>query len=162
MHQIYQDQGTFNFLYNLPTILYSTVISATINIIITNLSLTEKDITDIRIKVERKKRKINKVISETEKCLKIKITLFFLFNFLFIIFFWYYLASFCAVYTNTQTHIFKDVSLSFVVSLLYPFGLCFLPGIFRIPSLRSRDKNVLYTLSIILQLLLKTNLVYIN
>ena len=153
MHQIYQDKGSYNFLYNLPKIFYTTLISAGINIIISYLSLTEKDITRIRIKVEEEKKDLNKVVSDTEKCLKIKIALFFLFNFLFIALFWFYLASFCAVYKNTQIYILKDVCFSFVTSLIYPFGICFLPGIFRIPSLRKGDKKCLFTLSLIIQLL---------
>ena len=153
MHQIYQDKGSFSFLYNLPKIFYSTMISAVINIIITYLSLTEKDITKIRVKVIEEKQDLNKVVSGTETCLKIKIPLFFLFNFLFIIFFWYYLASFCAVYKNTQTHIFKNVSLSFLLSLFYPFGFSLISGFFRIPSLRKGDRKCLYTLSMIIQLI---------
>ena len=59
MHQIYQDKGSFSFLYNLPKIFYSTMISAVINIIITYLSLTEKDITKIRVKVIEEKQDLN-------------------------------------------------------------------------------------------------------
>ena len=34
MHKIYQDKGKFNFNYKLPIIIYSTIISSFINIII--------------------------------------------------------------------------------------------------------------------------------
>ena len=155
MHQIYKDKGSFNFIYNLPKIIYSTMISSLINIIISYLSLTEKDITKIKMKVEKEKQDLNKVISNITQCLKIKITLFFLFNFLFLIFFWYYISTFCAVYRNTQSHLFKDVLISFLTSLLYPFGLCLLPGFFRIPSLsdKNKDTKCLYNVSTIIQLI---------
>ena len=155
MHKIYEDQGSFNFLYNLPKILYSTIISSIINFIIVFLSLTEKDIIKIKKKFDEKKEDLNSIIKNTEKCLKIKIIIFFVFNFLFILFFWYYLSSFCAVYQNTQKHLFKDVSISFSLSLLYPFGLALLPGIFRIPALNHENENrkCLYNFSKIMQLI---------
>ena len=155
MHQIYKDKGSFNFIYNLPKIFYSTMISSLINIIITFLSLTEKDITKIKMKVEKEKQDLTRVVSNTTQCLKIKIPLFFLFNFLFLMFFWYYLSTFCAVYHNTQSHLFKDVLISFLTSLLYPFGLSLLPGFFRIPSLRdkNKDRKCLYNVSTIIQLI---------
>ena len=70
-------------------------------------------------------------------------------------FFWYYISCFCAVYSNTQTILFKDTLISFALSMLYPFGLNLLPGIFRIPSLRAekKDKKCLYSFSQIIALL---------
>ena len=155
MHKIYEDHGNFNFLYNLPKILYSTIISTAINFIILFLSLTEKDIVKIKVKVEEEKKDLNEVVKSTEKCLKIKLLIFFVLNFLFILFFWFYLSSFCAVYRNTQIHLFKDVSLSFALSLLYPFGLALLPGMLRIPALndKNKDRKMLYNISKIVQLI---------
>ena len=42
LHKIYEDQGKFNFIYQLPKILYSSIISSIITFIIRYLSLTEK------------------------------------------------------------------------------------------------------------------------
>ena len=98
---------------------------------------------------------MNEVIKSTEKCLKIKLIIFFVLNFLFILFFWYYLSSFCAVFRNTQSHLFKDVLLSYLLSLLYPFGLALLPGMLRIPALsdKNKDRKMLYNISKIVQLI---------
>jgi hypothetical protein len=65
------------------------------------------------------------------------------------LFFWYFISCFCAVYKNTQLILIKDTLLSFALSMLYPFGLNLLPGIFRIPALRAerKDKNCLYKFS---------------
>ena len=57
------------------------------------------------------------------------------------IFFWYFISIFCAIYENTQTTLFKDSSLSFLISMLYPFGLYLLPASLRYISLRSIKKN---------------------
>ena len=143
MHKIYINEGKYIFIYQLSNILYSTLISSIINIIIKKLSLSEINIIEIKNNKEKEKN-INK-----KKCLIIKFNLFFILDFLFLILFWYYISCFCAIYKNTQFHLIKDTLISFGLSLLYPVGLCLLPGIFRIPALRAskQDKECLYKIS---------------
>ena len=150
MHKIYEDEGSFNFIYQIPQILFSTIISSVISFIIKFLSLTEKNI----LSIKKAKEKQDEIVSKVLKCLIIKFVSFFLLNFIFLIFFWYYLSSFCSVYKNTQMHLIKDTIISFGTSLLYPFGLNLLPGIFRIPALRSKkkDKRCMYKFSQIVQI----------
>ena len=145
MHKIYIDKGKYNFIYQLPQIIYSSLVSNVIISFIKFLSLTEKEIIDIKRK--------GKKIADIFKCLKIKFIFYFLVSFLFLIFFWYYLVCFCSVYKNTQIHLFSDTFISFGLSLLYPFGLCLLPGLFRIPSLAIPNSHCLYKFSKILQMI---------
>ena len=56
-------------------------------------------------------------------------------------FFWYFISAFCSVYKNTQIILIKDTLISFTISMIYPFGLNLLPGMFRIPSLRDEKKK---------------------
>ena len=153
MHKIYEDSGTYNFLSQLPQIFYSSVTSSIINIILKTLSLSEKDI--LKIKQETNKESSTKRAKEVEKCIKIKFFLFFIISFILMLFFWYFISCFCAVYTNTQKILFKDTLLSFCLSMIYPFGINLLPGFFRIPSLRAKnkDKKCLYKCGQILSLL---------
>ena len=137
MHKIYIDKGVYNILFQLPQIFYSLLITSIFNIIVNYLSLSEKDILEIKYEKKDKRDKATKIF----QWLNIKFTIYFIFDFLFLIVFWYFLGCFCAVYENTQVHLIKDTLISFGFSLLYPFGLCFIPGIFRIPSLRSKKKN---------------------
>ena len=62
---------------------------------------------------------------------------------------------FCAVYKNTQIQVIEDTLMSYGLSLLYPFGIYLLPGIFRIPSLSNSKckKKCLYKFSKLLQML---------
>ena len=138
MHQIYEDEGAFNFVYQIPQILYSTIISTVIKMIISFLSLTEKNFTSIKkdITIEEAKKEIKKKFNSASK----KFIAFFSINFLLLIIFWYYLSCFCAVYKNTQVYLIKDTLLSFAISLLYPFALNFLPAILRIPAIKSKKK----------------------
>ena len=147
MHKIYESQGNLSFLSHIPNILYSTIISSFINIIIKFLALSDKDM--IRIKKIRNKEIALKESTKLVKILKIKFSLFFIISFIFLIFFWYFIAAFCAVYKNTQKILIENTFSSFGISLLYPFALNLLPGIFRIPSLRhsSKNKECLYKFS---------------
>ena len=151
MHKIYEDHGNFIFIYQIQQILYSSLICSIINILVTYLSLFEKNI----LSLKNYKTNIEEKIKLVLKCLKIKLTFFFILLFLFLILFWYYISCFCAIYINTQIHLIKDTLISFSFSLIYPIGLCLIPGIFRIPSLRSKnpDKECFYKISKIIQLI---------
>ena len=48
---------------------------------------------------------------------------------------------FCAIYKNTQIHLLKDTLMSFGLSMISPFVIYLLPGLFRIPALSNIKKN---------------------
>ena len=85
--------------------------------------------------------------------LKIKFALFFIISLLLLIFFWFYLACFCAVYKNTQIHLIKDTIISFCTSMIYPLFIYLIPGIFRIYALNRKNKEYVYNLSKLLQMI---------
>jgi len=153
MNKINEDKGEYNFLFQIPQILYSTLVSSVINMILKTLSLSEKQI--LMIKSEKdyliSQMKSNKI----KTCLKIKLISFFILSFILMIFFWYFISSFCAVYKNTQIILIEDTLVSFALSMIYPFGLNLLPGIFRIPALKAvkKDKNCLYKASKLIALI---------
>ena len=62
---------------------------------------------------------------------------------------------FCAIYINTQIHLFKDSLISFGLSLLYPLAIYLLPGIFRIPALSDKNEKseFIYSIGKLLQML---------
>ena len=148
MHKIYMEKGAFNFIYQLPQIIYSCIITAVINNFIKYLSLTENDI------IEMKKANVDSTkAKKIERCFNIRFNLFFSFSFIFIILFWYFLACFCAVFTNTQIHLIKDTLISFSISLVYPLLIYLIPGIFRIQSLKRNNMECMYKISKIIQLI---------
>ena len=65
------------------------------------------------------------------------------------VFYWYTIACFCAVYTNTQITFIKDSILSFILGLLSPFIIYLIPVSLRIISLRVKKTNLscIYKLS---------------
>ena len=150
MHKIYENRGIFNLIDVLPQIIYSIIICSIINIIIKQLSLSQKNI--LEIKYEKNISNLNSKIIKEMKCINNKFRFFYIFSFIFLIFFWYYLSCFCFIYNNTQIYLFKVISISYVISLLYPFLIYLISGLIRIISLKTPGK-CFYKISILFQLL---------
>ena len=145
MHKIYKDQGKFDLEYQIPQIVYSTLIVSGINILINYLALTENDIILLKsiklfLVIERKKRRI-----------VYKVYLYFIFSFFLLLIFSFYLSCFCFIYENTKIHLIKDTAIGFGLDLIYPIFLCLIPGIFRRCALKKSGKNYLYKFSQIIQ-----------
>ena len=149
MSKIYEDDVQYDFIYQIPKIIYSNLICTIINLIVRMLSLSEKDILDI--KIIRKGENLEKKVINTKHCLKIKFIFYFLVSFFLLFIFWFYVSCFCAVYKNTQIYLIKDTLISFSLSLLYPLGYYLLPGAFRLPALRNNKRECLYKISLLLQ-----------
>ena len=138
IHQILEDEGKFNFLYQLPQIIYSSIISYFFGIILDFLALSEDNI--LALKIERVPKNAMQKAKDLLRILKIKFIFFFVLSIIFILFFWYYLMCFSAVYKNTQYHLLKDNIIGFGTSLLTPFGTKLLPLLFRVIGLKSKNK----------------------
>ena len=139
MHKIYEDRGDYNFIYQLPQIIYSFLISLFITQLLNYFNLSEEKIAKIR---ENKKTEIDIKINYLFKKSICKLVTFFVLIIFFLLLFWYYLSSFCAVYKNTQRCLIIDTITSFALSLfIYPFIFAFIPCIMRYYSLRAKNKN---------------------
>jgi len=138
MHKIYLDEGDYDFIYQVPQIIYSSLISSIISLIIKFLALSEKNILDLKKENEDDKNNLDIKSKKLFGALKIKFILFFIFSFILLITILYYITCFCGVYTNTQVHLIKDTLVSFGLSLIYPFGIYIIPCIFRIPALNAK------------------------
>ena len=153
MRNIYINKGSFDLEYQLPISIYSSLISMVLNKILELLALINNSI--IEFKREKGKENLLKKKKELNFKIKVKSIIYFLVSFIFLICFWYYISMFGTIYKNTQMHLLKDTLISFGLSLIYPFGIHLLLGIFRIPSLADKkNKRVcLYKFSKVLQLL---------
>ena len=151
MHKIYEDKGKFNFLYQIPQILYSTLISKFIDTLIKYLALSQDNFVDL--KQEDKKNFNKKYREKFIRTIKIKFILFFFITFIILGFFWYYITCFCGIYINTQIHLISDSLISLITSFFYPFIMLLIPGIFRISSIRVKKptRKFLYKFSSIIE-----------
>mgnify|MGYP002624060022 CR=1 FL=1 len=148
IHQVYEDKGSYNVSYFMPLIIISFITSYYINIFIKFITLSERNIAEI------KKEKIKNLFdkqTKVKRCLIIKYICYFVSSFIFLLFFWYYLSSFCAVYQNSQVFVIKNTFISFIIGLIYPFFVSLFSGIFRLYSLNSKNKECIYKFSQILQ-----------
>ena len=75
------------------------------------------------------------------KKLKIKFEFYFILSFILLIAFWYYISMFDAVYRNTQFLLLKDTLIGFALSMVIPFVIYLIPGLFRIPALAATQEN---------------------
>ena len=142
MHKVTESNGKYDIIYQIPQILYSSIISAIINMLLKKLSLSEKSL--LSLKQEKDLKRAKKISINIRRCIIVKFIIFFILSNILLLFFWYFISCFCAVYTNTQTVLIKDTMISFCLSMLYPFGINLLPGFLRIPALRDEKKNSKY------------------
>ena len=139
MHNVYKSEGLFDLSYQLPIIIYSSLISMFLGALIQMLGLTSDAIADF--KQNEQVSNINERGKKLIKKLKIKFVLYFILTFILLIFFWYYISMFGAVYRNTQYILLEDTLLGFALSLVTPFVIYLIPGLFRIPALAAPQKN---------------------
>ena len=96
IHKVYEDKGSYSISYVMPSIILSFILSYIINIFIKYLSLSERNLAEL--KNEKMNKKLFDKQAKVQRCLIIKYICYFIISFIFLIFFWYYLSSFCAVY----------------------------------------------------------------
>ena len=152
MNNVYKNKGKFDILFQIPQIIFSSIIPSIIFTILKRISLSERYIISFKSKINSKD--CFKRAKNLEICLRIRFLIFFGVSFPILIFFWYYISCFCAVYKNTQKILIEDTLFSFGISIIYPFGLSLLPGLFRFPALRDSrgNKKCLYSISIYMAL----------
>ena len=150
MHKIYTNNGKYNLVNQIPQMIYSILVSTGVNSLLKLISLSGKDILLIKqqptIEFALLKSKF------VEKCLIIKIIIFYIVSFFCLLFYWYFISCFCAVYINTQFILIHDTLFSFATSMIYPCGYCLLPALMRSIALKSNKKNkkCLYNTSLLI------------
>ena len=140
MHKIYEDNGSYNFIYQIPFICYSLLIAnAVLKIILQILIYIEKYL--VEIKKQKNRFFAMNLKKKSLKCIMIKYIIFFVMCSMILVLFWIYLTCFSAVYKNTQIHLIKNTLISFGFTCAYPLILCIIPGILRKDSLTTFKKE---------------------
>ena len=140
MHKIYEEGGSFDFIYNIPQIIYSALISGVIDYLIKLLALSESNFIQLKIYKHKDQNDLNIEAQKIWGVIKIKFVFFFILDLCLLILFWFYLACFCEVYKNTQIHLIKDTVISFCTSMTYPICINIIPSMFRINALNNKRK----------------------
>ena len=104
MHKMFLDYGKYNFIQQIPQIIYSTIVSQIIELILCYLSLTDKHYYQIKNLNIKNKNEVLEIV----KCIQLKIYFFYIFTGIIFLFYWYIITCFCSVYENTQNAFIKD------------------------------------------------------
>ena len=91
------------------------------------------------------KKKLYTKLNKLLKCMKIKIVIYILVEFLIHLFFFYYIVAFCEVYKATQISWIIDCVISLLLSILGEFLISFIISILYIIAIRYRFR-ILYNL----------------
>ena len=150
MHKIYLSYGEYDIMQHIAQIIMTTVFSQIMEVFICFLSLTDLSIYKIK-DLKRNKKQNQETLIEIFDILKaanrkIKKNIFY-FSFLVLLFYWYSVACFCAVYRNTQIIFLKDCGLSFLTEIIEPFILYSIPSVLRAISLKNGNFECMYKLS---------------
>ena len=150
MNKLFLDYGKYNFIQQIPQIVYSTIVSKLIETLLCFLSMTDK----YYYQIKENKHSNKKSISKIKKYIKKKIIFFYIFTILMFLFYWYLITCFCTVYQNTQIAFIKDSLFSFLLDNLIPFVIYIFPALFRYVSLKTKGlfSKCMYQLSNIIPL----------
>ena len=147
IHQINQDEGSFNLKTQISIVLFSAIISTGIGIIVEFFAQSNKSILNLRNKKDIKE--IEKEIPQLIENLKLKYKIFFACTIIINVIFWYYITSFCAIYSIIQTHMISDSLISFLLSISYSIILSLVSSLIRVAALKKETKirHFFYTIS---------------
>ena len=149
-HKIYEEKGSFNFSYQFPKMLYSSLITILFYNLLSKFIYYENNLLVIK---KSKLEDADKVIKTELNKIFLKFVSFFIVTYILLFFCWIYSISFCVVYKNTQTHLLISAIISFIITCIIPFILYLIPGVFRIYS-SNHQRVWIYNLSKYLQLFL--------
>ena len=130
-----------------------SIVSSIILIIFKLLALSHNSIRSLKKEetIEKAKEKSICIL----RCVKFRISLYFILSLIFLVLLTIYIGSFCSIFENTQLLLIKNMVFSWVLSLIYPFFICIITSIFRVCSLRGRKRgySFCFTINKILQMI---------
>ena len=147
LHELYISKGMLNlFFNNIPRIMYATIVSYFIKIILAWAISTE----DIFLSI----KKVGHI--QTQKFLG-KFGMIFVIYFgsviFLLLFYWFYIMCFFAVFPKSQIFVLEISGISFVLLLIIPIIIDIFPPLFRLYSLNSKNREYPYKFSQFLQLI---------
>ena len=134
MHKKYTNGENFTFVQKLPQILFTLIVSHILEVLFCFLSMTDTHVYEIKALPKNDKKNGEKIMDIIDK-IKRKLVAFFIVTFLLLLFYWYFISAFCAVYQNTQKKFLRDSFISFATSLVDPFIIYGITTILRKISL---------------------------
>ena len=145
--RFYAEKITFIFFLKnqIYRIVYASLCAEIVNFLIHFLA-NSKDKIELLIKKEKSSDGFRIEVVKVLKSMKRNYIILLIINYLFIIFFWYYLSTFCNVYKNSKWDWFEGSIITFIVIELLPFFYCLLITCLRFLGLKFKMEGA-YKLS---------------
>ena len=146
-HKLFMSGVHYYFSYHIIQILVSAAITLVVEVIVCYLTMTDRHIYEI--KALPKKQINGEKIFNILKCIRTKLLSFYASTFIILLFYWYFVSAFCAVYPNSQKLYIVYCLISFVIFALIPFVVYAITTIFRVISMKDVNKkrfNCMYIL----------------
>ena len=149
VHDIYENENSNNIGKMIVYIIISFIICYVLDKIIKYISLSDNNIYSIYKESLYNNAKIR--ATQVRKILFVKYIIFYVLGFGSLLIFGYYLAAFGSVYKNTQFVLIKNVLISFIISLVFPFIIVVLPSVLRRYSLKDATRQSMFNASRVFQ-----------
>ena len=140
----YNNNGSIRFFTSLSLSFFSNIISSIICYFVSKLA-EYAEFFEFIIKDVTVKSKYYLNIMKFKKLLCIKLSFFFIVQFIINLAMCYYLTIFCAIYHNTQGSIMINYLTGIAESMAISFGLTLITSIMRTIGIKCRSKYIYYT-----------------
>ena len=138
INDIYDDEGKYSIKLQILNILICSLIFSFTIILVRFIITSHRKY--IKLKEMEIYEEAQKESYSIHKKLVIRYIIFISVGSVLILFIWYFITSFCAIYRYTQNHMFLNAFISFLFSMIYPFIYCLLPALFRYLGLEKNYK----------------------
>ena len=138
------------FWKSISNSIYSSLLSSTLLIMLKFICLTHNS-----VRVLRKFKDIDAAKTKSVcvlRCIKIRVTIYYILSLAFLAIFGYYILCFCAIFENTQIQLIKSTFTSWLISLIYPLIICLVTSIFRKLAFKFKNR-ILYAIKQLMQFL---------
>ena len=150
----YEKKGKYDFGYEFPKMLASSIICTVLNLGIKLLIYNQKRVQKIKELnfYGQDKNLINNNIEKFFSIYYLKIKIFTVISSILLLFFFFYIISFGSIFNQSQGYFCIRVVLSFIVSMIYPFIISLISAFLRIYGIRY-NKKCIYDSSLFIQYL---------
>ena len=134
----------------LDNTIYSSLLSSIILIMLKLICLTHNSVRQLR-----KVRDVEKAQEQSIcilRCIKVRIVIYYILSFAFLLVFGFYVLCFCAVFENTQIALIRSTLTSWLISFIYPLIICLFTSIVRSAAFKCKSK-CLYFVKTMMQFL---------
>ena len=140
INDIYDDRGEYSLKLQILNIFISSILFSFTIILIRFIITSHKKL--IKLKNMDIYEEAQKESFSIHNCLIITYIIYYIVGMILLIFFWYFITSFGAIFHYTQNHCFLNAFISFCFSMIYPFIYCLIPALFRYLALKKNYEKL--------------------